>query len=113
MMNYSNFTTAGGKIVRHLYPKLDLFYFGINHDYPEVLKGEYEKAKIGKPIFLTKNFKGQYKISSSDKFGTVVLSWDEILKISDEEITKERPQLNRLMDTFNEKISLLQKNTKE
>lgn len=101
------FTSDGGKIVRHLFPKLDLFYFGMNHDYPEVLKGAFEKAKTGTPIYLVKNFKGQYKISSSDKFGTVVLSFDDILKIAETEISKDRPGLDNLVSIFNDHIENL------
>lgn len=101
------FTSAGGKIVRHLFPKLDLFYFGMNHDYPEVLKCEFQKAKNGTPIYLVKNFKGQFKISSSDKFGTVVLSFDDILKIAETELSKDRPGLDNLVSIFNDHIDNL------
>lgn len=102
-----HFTSAGGKIVRHLFPRVDLFYFGMNHDYPEVLKGEFKKAENGTPIYLVKNFKGQFKISSSDKFGTVVLSFDDILNIAKTELSKDRPGLDTLVSIFNDYIENL------
>ena len=107
------FTTPGGKIVRHLFPRLDFYYFGNSINEPKVLKGEFAKAKKGTPIVLVRNFKNQLKLSASDKYGNMALSWDEILQIAESEISKDRPHLTQLIETFNEKIQNLQVDNKE
>ena len=67
------FTTPGGKIVRHLFPRLDFYYFGNSINEPTVLKGDFAKAKKDTPIVLVRNFKNQLKLSASDKYGNMAL----------------------------------------
>lgn len=99
-----SFTSLGGKIVRHIYPSLDLFYFNFNWDYPDVIKGAFEKFDTSKQIFVVKNAKQQLKISSSAQYGTVVLSFDEILAIVKSEMATDRPKLNQLISHLNDVI---------
>lgn len=96
--------SLGFKIVRHFYPKLDLFYFNDNYDYPEVIKGEFDQK--ADPIFVTKNFKGQLKLSGSSQYGEVIWSNDDIRRLTDEFIfAPERPKLNRFIALLNDKLS--------
>lgn len=101
------FQTLGGKIVGHFFSTLDPFYFNNNFDYPEVIKNAFEKFDKNKEIYLVKNSKGQIKVSSSSKYGTVVLSYQEILKIIQDEINQERPKLSLLIEKFNQNINNL------
>jgi len=103
----NQFNTAGGKIVRHLFPNLEAYYFGENVNEPTVFKGEFEKAKSKAPIVLIKNFKDELKISRSQSFGSIVLSFDEIIAIAQTEIDSDKPNLNHLISTLDDTISKL------
>jgi hypothetical protein len=90
--------TLGSKIVHHIFNKLDPFYFNDNYDYPEVVKGAFSAFDKDREIYVVRNAKGQLKISSSDKYGVVVLSYVEILELVMSEMNTERPKLNMLIN---------------
>lgn len=101
--------SSAEKIIYNLFSNLQLDKYGLDSSQGqyEVLKEEFKKSEQGKPFYLIQNFKGENKISHSNKFGKVILDWEEIIKIAKCEISKDKPDLFTLRMSLNDRLFIL------